>query len=66
MNVPENRNVPLAFPFHGFPTRNRKTETARNPYKYSIKRLRCSIVPIITYINEKDREIAIYTVYTHL
>ena len=64
MNVPENRNVPLAFPFHGFACRNRKSETVRNPHKYSIKRLRCSIVPLIIYKREKDREIAIYTVYT--
>ena len=64
MNVPENRNVPFGLPFHGFPYRNGKTETARNPNEYSIKRLRCSIVPIIIYKREKDREIAIYTLYT--
>lgn len=64
MNVPENRNVPVAFLFHGFSYRNRKTETAHKPNKYSIKRLRCSTVPIIIYKREKDREISIYTLYT--
>lgn len=46
-----------------FPLGTGKPKQTVTPHKYSIKRLRCSIVPIIIYINEKDREIAIYTVY---